>query len=526
MRKCNFELYWSKILDISSHMKTKLSLQFIHFFSSFKNELIICTIALIQCITITRNNAFFSGDSAMLGLIATDISNGKFYSWYFYGQDYNGNLWPFLLSIVSLFTGGLNITKMYFWELVTYSAVISILFKTAKSLNIVQIIILTIILFSPGYFTLFTFLPFGYNLVLLILTVFYVVFKQTLDTHNYSKWIDFATMFFLSLSLWYNGTILVIGLMYAVMVLTIVNLKNIKSWFTSRYLYIFSGLIIGLIPFILASIQTEKRNIAWFASNKTSSVKESLKYVINDLSNYWYGNQIIDIKHIRPSILYVLNHPEIVAPTIVTIGLTIGLIVLFWNVKTYKIEASLLIGLFIISANKGYGLTPHIFEYIRYNYFFVIFSLFFVLRYLFSSSANFKNPVNILLTGIVPILLLGSVSSSVISYTNAYQGPQPYDTIYSDIKSRKIKELYCENYFKACATLKFLTINDKININIIDAGRTYNQNFSKSIDNQNQNYLLLQSSQSCTREGDIIQQYGGNPNDSHYLCLTKTSKQN
>lgn len=430
-------------------------------------------------------DVYFNGDSGINALMAHDFLNGKLQSLYFYGQYYYGPLHVMLYAPILFFTG-VSFWSMAFLDFTFYSLgilLIALKIKWGNSLQTIPFFSILFILNSFGYFPFWN--GFGF------LTFVSICIYLALDRTNF---FDEAGWFFISfitgLCLWmfqlHIFAVIAFGSLLGIALISKkINFKNFKTLVSVKKVVLACiGFLIGLIPFIVAGIQTQWANLEWFTNNSnTSEISriDAVIYYIRDAISFF----VVPTTGPLPNIDFISreNAQWIITDSyrIMLAGVTLFFGALFaYSVLNYKkikteLVIFLVVGLLLIarSIDRPYELT-YIFEYARYSVFLMVIGITICFKNyvsLVQSNKWFSQIVSKIGFAAFVIIAISSVTTATRFRFNPVIYEQSYVFINEDLKSRDINYLYCYDYYVVCAQLSFLSRSDESHpttIQIID----------------------------------------------------------
>jgi hypothetical protein len=461
-----------------------------------KNNYYLFWLALVVSIVfacafwlITRDNRFFSGDQAMAGIMVQDVQSLKFYSWYFYGQYYYGNLFVYVLSVLSLFTG-VSDTSLYFWEFFFYALSVYLALASFKQLKFWLTPFFVFILFFFGRHLGYTYSIQGFSFVLFIVTFFFWWFKSIIRGEKKLNWLVFATTAAMTtISLWHNPLYI-----FILPALIIVYKWFIDKTYRLSWWHLFSsalGALLGLIPLIMATLEKNYQNLAYFQGNTTKSYIDSGGYVLRDLLfMFQYDPVVIQTK--LDNLAKGLLQGNLINTSSYLTGLLIlfcFLFVMLGGLAVIKRDKGLLVNyiflafLWFLVISKSASQELPVFASLRYavQAYFISFITFMELFSLLisktekptnhnpSSKAYFLHSA--LKVAAIPVLifmLLVGARQTRDMYLLPYTGQQFNQIIYQDIKKAKIQNLYCHNYFEVCNALALWGREEGLQVQLID----------------------------------------------------------
>lgn len=425
---------------------------------------------------ISRNNGYFSGDMAIIGTITKDFSSGKFYSWYFYGQSYFGNLEPMFLAIVTRITGN-SINSLYFWEHFWYYLSLLLIFITIPKLKNWQTILAILSFFFAVRYYDYTYYPQGFAFTLLIIISFYALFQKV-----YSEQIKFASWqfalvgFITTVSIWFNPTVAIIFPIFLIIYGYHVYLKK-ETLNYVHFVWGFFGLALGIIPFALAYFQGDGYNLKWFSTNKSSDIIANLRYYGIDLLYFFVSEKSLkfgNTTEILKSTFLNLRNILGIFSSLLILGVTISSFK-FWKENLVAILFLLFSSLLLL--NKDLGPNTFLFDKIRY----AIPTFTFILILVFSSMSIFYskyktelgNPkVFKVLTVITSIVLLGMTIISISKINSLYRNPNREPQLYEVIANKLIykyetKNLFCDNFYDLCMGISYVNKDKNFTVEVI-----------------------------------------------------------
>ena len=420
---------------------------------------------------IYRNNSFFSGDMGIIGTITDDFSQGKFYSWYFYGQNYFGNLEPLILSILTRISGN-SVQSLYFWEHFWYFITSVLVFLTLPKLRNWQTIISVFAFFFSVKYYDYLYFPQGFSFTLLIITVFYYIFQKVYTNQiQINNWLFLLVGGFTTLGIWFNPSISIILPIFLIIYFYKVLLKEIKIKI-EHFIWGLFGLLAGIIPFIFAFIETKGLNVEWFSTNKSGNIFANIIYFGADYLYFFSNQNRINISSARDILLSTLFDARVLFGVITSLMI---LLFLIFSLKFWKEKLVAFLFLFFSSfllLNKDLGQDPYLFKYIRY----AIPSFTFILIIIFSSlnplgKNKYTIMLNYLCIVIVVILTCFGLSRSYNLFINASSKPQTYEIVADKlINYYKAEGIFCDNYFDMCMSISYKNKDANFKVEMIDSG--------------------------------------------------------
>jgi hypothetical protein len=485
-------------------------------------------------------NRYYSGDAAVMGLITRDYQHFKFYSWYFYGQNYFGNLENIIFAILTIPTG-VSMKVLAFWEQLFYFFSIVLALQTFKKITKLQIIVTFLTLFTSIKYLDYIWTPQGFSFVLLILSSIYFYFNwfqnlnQKIFNNRHTIVLLFVAGFMSSLSLWHNPQYiftLPVGIITAIL-----KYKNLKISVSKKQLITFilsgiSGLITGIIPFFLATVSQNGDNIKYFSNNNlmASSALERFNYYLYGL---FYQFQSVDfaapftLRDISDKIQFQMS--DFLGMLGMMIFIVLFLIgVLSW--RKYKINLLFILPLFALLIIKNDNVSQISLSLLaRYSMPFVFF---FIITGFQVSFENLSNNVKLsdftkgLTTILMFILTIISIKNLIINNSNPHKNREIYELVYSDIKSKHNTDfIYCEGFWEVCGQVALLgATNNNLTVQLFDTSNiTTSQRNPGGIgktdeaSQSNQKILSLITDISLKPEHKILERYVFRGKTSYYL---------
>jgi hypothetical protein len=454
------------------NLSTQQTLEWFKKISTVKFKIIVClSVFIFSYWLIYRNNSFFSGDMGIIGTITDDFSQGKFYSWYFYGQNYFGNLEPLILSILTRISGN-SIQSLYFWEHFWYFLTSVLLFLTLPKLKNWQTLISVFAFFFSIKYYDYLYYPQGFSFTLLVITVFYYIFQNIYTNQNQiNNWIFFLVGLFTTLGLWFNPSISIIFPIFLIIYFYKLFLKELTLIFLN-FVCGLIGLIIGIIPFIFGFIETKGLNVEWFFTNKSGNIFANISYFGADYIYFFSNQNRINISSTKDIILSTLLDLRVLFGVVSSFLI---LLFLIFSLKFWKEKLIAFLFLFFSSfllLNKDLGQDPYLFKYIRYS----IPSFTFILVIIFSSlntleKNKYSIVMNYLCTFIIIIFTCFGISRSYNLYINAASRPQTYEIVADKlINYYRAEGIFCDNYFDLCMSISYKNKATNFKVEMIDSG--------------------------------------------------------
>ncbi len=444
--------------------------------TSNKNEIIwICGLVFtFSYWLISRNNGYFSGDMSIVGTITKDFAQGNFYSWYFYGQDYFGNLEPIFLAILTKVTGN-TIQTLYFWEHFWYFLTSLFVFLTIPKLKNWQTILSVLAFFFSVRYYNYTYYPQGFAFTLLLLIMFWALFEKVYSSTKVKNWHFLAVGFFTTLGIWFNPTISIIFPIFLLIYAYLWKTKKLE-FKLMPFVYGIVGLTFGIIPFVLAYFHTDGWNLLWFSTNKSSNIIENIRYFGTDFAYYF----------VNEASLNLANTSTILSSTFLNVrnlfGLILSFLIFVITVISFKFWKQNLVTLLFLSfsllllVNKDLGDSNYLFEYIRYSIPALTFILILIFKIptlsldfptinKFNFNAVYKNVALIL---IITLSLFGiSRAWNLFKYPN--RDPQLYETVANKLVYKyNTKNLFCDNFYDMCMAISYVNKDKNFNVEIIN----------------------------------------------------------
>jgi hypothetical protein len=440
--------------------------------SSVKFKVLTCFLVfLFSYWLISRNNSFFSGDMGIIGTITDDFSQGKFYSWYFYGQNYFGNLEPLILSILTRISGN-NVQSLYFWEHFWYLLSSILIFTSIPKLKNWQTIISVFSFFFCVKYYDYLYFPQGFSFTLLIITLFYYIFQKVYtDQIQVHSWLFLFVGVFTTLGIWFNPSISIIFPIFLILYFYKLFLKEIKFKLI-HFVWGILGLVAGIIPFVFGFIETSGKNVEWFSTNKSGNIFANITYFGADYLYFFSNQNRINISSTRDIILSTLFDTRLLFGVITSLIILIFLIfsLKFWKEKLVAFLFLVFSSLLLL--NKDLGQDPYLFKYIRY----AIPSFTFILIIIFSSLSRlgkykYSTMLYYLCSAIVVILTCFGISRSYNLYIIATNAPQTYEILADKlINYYNADGIFCDNYFDMCMSISYKNRNSNFKVEMIDSG--------------------------------------------------------
>jgi hypothetical protein len=442
---------------------------------------------LFAYLLIIRNNMFFSGDQAMTGLMVKDVIAGKFYTWYFYGQYYYGNLFVYIQSLLSIFTG-VNDYTLYFWEFFFYA--LSVLFGllSFKKPKLWLVPIFSFILFFFGRHLGFAYSIQGFSFILFILIFFLWWFKSIIRDDKKIGWqVLFFTSFMSTVSLWHNPLYIII---FPVLVLVVSYKSFMEKSYTlnwKTFVTSFIGGVLGLVPLFLATLEKKYTNLDYFVGNSTKSYEANIAYHTRDLFYFFQNERLLSSENVKTFLKSILNNqiPDLQSyiPGLLILFALFGSV--FIGLAYLKKDKAIVLNYIYITLisflviTKSIPITEMPFFNLRYafqNYFLVILT---ALEVCALSSSNFKfkgefleTPLNLFTKLVTSALVVMALSMSLVQARNMYafagRDLQYNQILYQDLKKLGVKNLFCYDYYQVCISLAFWGKEDGLIVELID----------------------------------------------------------
>jgi hypothetical protein len=436
---------------------------------NWKNVLkysIFILVISFNMLLIVRDKVLFTGDMGVIGLITYDMQHGDFYSWYFYGTNYFGNLQPFILSFLTRFTG-ISRWSLMFWENTAMIASVVILLERLKIKNWLFYSVAGLILLVPSRLYNFTFVPMGFAWVLLVCVSLFALFDWVYQEQRLISPLAHASIISVfAISIWYNP--LIITCLPAYIILLALQYRHIWSYKFTYLLYSVTGFLFGIIPFVCATIQTNYINLQYF-NNSPENRLWSLVYVIRDLMLYWIDKSFVD--SLRFNILNFFGSS--VRPWFILLFVLSLLSCLYITVKHAKFNLILIVVLltnFFVLATRNYPVGVVTFYFIRYGLFFYTLITFLVIRaniiQLVSSKKIILNSLSFVS---IVVLAAFSIQTLIQKKINTFTTLHSQEVIYDDLKNQySAKNVLCFNYWALCGYLAFQALDTDMNVEITD----------------------------------------------------------
>lgn len=495
--------------------------------STIKFKVLTCFLVfLLSYWLIVRNNSFFSGDMGIIGTITDDFSQGKFYSWYFYGQNYFGNLEPFIFSILTRITGN-SVQSLYFWEHFWYFLTSVLVFLTLPKLKNWQTLMSALAFFFSIKYYDYLYFPQGFSFTLLIIIVFYYIFEKVYTKQiQINSWLFILVGFFTTLGIWFNPSISIIFPIFLIIYFYKLFLKEIEIKIV-HFIWGIVGLMLGIIPFIFGFIETNGSNLEWFSTNKSGNLFANITYFGGDYLYFFANQNRINISSTKDIIFSTIFDFRVLFGVITSLLI---LLFLIFSLKFWKEKLVAFLFLFFSSLlllNKDLGQDPYLFKYIRY----AIPAFTFILIIIFSIlNADGKNKysvmMNYLYTVIVVILACFGVSRSYNLYINANNQPQTYEIVADKlINYYKAEGIFCDNYFDLCMSISYKNKNTDFKVEMIDSGEKTSLRNPSTIGVVNSLWMNGGKVFSLVREDkfspacEVLEVFSNQPNSTKYYLI-------
>jgi|GEM_PF-3204260 len=494
---------------------------------------------LFSYFLIYRNNSFFNGDMGIVGLITQDFKSGKFYSWFFYGQDYFGNLEPFILAILTFFSG-LSIKTLYFWEHFFYFLSTLLLICSIKNCRVWQIILFPIFLFFAVRFYYFTYAPQGFAFAnLIIISFFFLLNKFYLNEINNYSLVGFLVGVFTGLSLWHYQLYVIITPIFFLILINKKLSQKEKIKLKSIFFY-FLGLCLGIIPFVLSTISSNFRNIETLigsGSNSSNSFVSNLilkfyNSTLMYLKDFFY--YFLDVDGLSKNMEFKKNLFHLLELRNIW-GLVILFAVIFLLIYSFKFwRENLIIYLFLflmmfllLYRGNPFPHTQGLFGTIRYSipvYSLIYFLMFKTIVKIFYDFHNknlvAKNSILVFASMyLIVSLCIFSLSNIKNIYVNSYLGKQSYEIVLDDLKSLNVKYLYCEDFYEMCATLAFIGYDYGLQVQIVDFynGSKRNPRVQNISDKVVKSDKIMSLVKKAKESDNVVKTYIGGNGNKYYL---------
>ena len=497
----------------------------------------ICTVfwfSVSYCF-LYQNNGFFNGDKAMFGLILKDLRAGRFYSWYFYGQIYYGNL-SYFASLPLTFIFGVSRKALVFYDFLFYGLSVFFGLASFKFISNFKLLVplFTFILFFYGRHLEFSYSIQGFSIVLFIITLMFFWFKKIIRKEYKIDWkILFFTPMISALGIWHNPLYSFVGPVL-LLILTYLRFKpRIK-----HFLQFIAGFMIGIIPFVMGTVEKNYVNWSFFGANKTLSYYESGNYFLRDWFFFPFSNTYLVPGRLGEYFKNLINTQTPSVFAIFTDALPwisisfISIFVILIGVLMVKRETSLLINYVFISLiafliiSKNSDQSMVVFANIRYAlpFFFLV-----ILTTLELFTIAFKNPnpnfINPAVKYLTLILVVFFVMNSMVRLNYQYKVPDKgihfNELAYLDIEKLGIKNLFCWNYYEMCAPLAYLGYEYGLNVYVLEnAGRNPRgeKNAIKARENGEDLYTIMPENMVPKDKGIVILgQYRMLPTTPNYV---------
>jgi len=459
-----------KIKDLFSltslkKLKNKLNEQ-----STTKFTLWVCTsVFLFSYWLISRNNGFFSGDMAIIGTITRDFGQGKFYSWYFYGQDYFGNLEPIFLALLTKITGN-SINSLYFWEHFWYYVSSILIMLSIPKVNRWQAIVSTFALYFGVRYYNYLYFPQGFAFTLLILIVFYYIFQRVYSNElKLRSWVFVLTGIFTTISIWFNPTVVVILPVLFVIYIYKIYSKQITLEVSSVYSTII-GLVIGAIPFTLAYIATSGKNLDWFISNRASNLIGGIVYFTTDFIYFFVDEKSLKLGSTAEILKSSFTDPRNLFAILFSLAIIGVILISFKSWKEMFVRLAFLIFSAAVLINKELGVDSPLFDKIRYMipvYTFILIVI--IAGQTTAAKDKISKVFKIACSTIIIIIACFGISRSWNLLKNPNRGLQTYEIVTGKLAfDYETKYLYCENFHDMCMAISYLGYEYGINVQMMD----------------------------------------------------------
>ena len=483
---------------------------------------------LFSFFLIQRNNGFFSGDMGVIGSITHDYQRGVFHSWFFYGQNYYGNLENFFLAFLTLFTG-ISVKSLYFWEHFFYFVSVFLLLISLPKMKLWQIFLYPLIFFFAIRFYRYTYFPQGFAFVTLIVVSFYFFLEKFYQ--NKVKNISLLGFFiglFASLSIWHYPLYIIILPIFLAIYSYNLYLKKI-NFKIQHLLSLVSGLIIGIIPFILGSLEKDFANLSQFQSSGENTLVKIYNSTLHYGRDFFYyflkTDGLNDDSTLKEILLNLLDLRNLWGLSILFVFVLMFLYSFKYWQKNLVLYAFIFSILFLMiyrgipdNSNSMFGTLRYSLQFYTLSYFLVLKTITQVLNSV-DFTKNFKPNLDFVYSALGIYLLL-SLSLFIPSnignqYLHAHRGRQFYEDILDRIIQEEVRYVYCQDYFQACGALVFLAKNKDIYIHIIDApnrGMTRNPNVTDEVDNaarRGDRVLSLIMKNNLSENDEVIEVYRG-----------------
>jgi len=431
----------------------------------------------LSYILILRNHPFITGDTGIIGLIASDIREGRFLSWFFYGQIYFGNFYPAVLAVLSLFSG-LSINSIIFWDHLFFALTLIVLALRIRWPNPLFSVAFFVPLFFLNQFTIFSF-ALSYSFPIFIIIAFFALYEHLWSNQRYpAPWVWFLTGLFTTLSLWHFQLYIIIFPIFCALVI-------LQFWFQGHlpklqgFVAGTAGLIIGSIPFIFGGISTEWRSIEFFTSPKNSSALLDILvaaryYAIEFLVYFFHGRAgSIEYEYSWNFIRQIASNPTALIGLAITSIISAALLISLFKPQRNIVAYLFIAGITLLLLLRGVDNPNQIFSNIRYSMLVHIMLLFVAIRTLFEGwqlDYGFLKPkVYTSLNSVFVVLVLLLFIPSIISQASFRNGKHAYELAFDDLVELDARYVYCYNYWEICGQLAFLASqNDQLTVQILD----------------------------------------------------------
>ncbi len=458
----------------------KTALEVIRKYPKFFNLVLpIGLVYIIGQLIFQSSSRFFTGDHALISAISYDLAHGKFYSWYFYGQDYLGNLVPAVYAIIGRITG-FSFGKMAAIENLFYCLALLFVMLASGLKKFWHVFIVTFILIANPYFSEYIFKPQSFAFVAFIFSIFFFLYSRVYRDKTEKKELNVTillTGLFASLSIWHNVFYIII-LPILIIILVIKRFRN--RFELQRVLYFLPGLLIGIIPFIAGYKEKMGRNLEWYfqsSSGESVSIFNSLYYYFSEMIMYFSTKPIhITYSTFAEFISQYWFNPVRLSGLVSGLTLVVFLIFGLKYYKKYLVNYLFIffMALLLIARGADYTLNAP-FSLARYSLVFHVFwivTAFAIFRE-FIATSNSKM-IRVLICSLMAFTsffaLIFSASALSATYYDKPDGLFSYQQAYEDITEKyDVSNVFCENYFEMCGQLTFLgKMNNNLTVQVID----------------------------------------------------------
>ncbi|GAB4143357.1 MAG: hypothetical protein OHK0017_00610 [Patescibacteria group bacterium] len=422
---------------------------------------------------IIAKSRFVTGDQTMLGMMAQDMAEGKFYSWYFYGQTYYGNLLPFVLSIPAKFHE-VNLNFLIFFELFFYGISVAIGLSAIRKIQYWIIPFGAFVLFAFGNHTQFTYSIHGFSFVLFIIAIFFWYFKAIVrDDLKLNLFTFFSVAAITGISLWHNPLYLFLIAALGVIVIYKQKFEKVFQFKLKHGLAAVGGGLIGLIPFILATISTNGQNLGYFFGNTSKTYWLNFRYLAYDFINIFSVFPTEDRSELTLVIKRIMNEEiRVLQPYLFNAFVILGVLTMvIFGLSLIKKDKGLAVNymflffLLVLLVVKQIPPDSAVYSNLRYAfqfYFFVILTLIEIFAVSFQRMSLGKQffektqmGLRIVAAPLLLVLLVNATSQTRIDWLERTNIIQFNQMLYNDLQAMGAKRVACYNYFEVCMPIAF-----------------------------------------------------------------------